>query len=151
MSEVLWQPTQNQINQSRLSEFQELIEKKINKKFKNYQELHQFSVDEKELFWISLIEYFQVPYSGTLSPALKNNDESFSEYGWFPNLELNFCEALLSSGLRNKKKSNALHFVHESGFEKSLTFKELSLEVAKLQGSLKSIIKKGLKPQKSIL
>ncbi|MGB0454295.1 MAG: acetoacetate--CoA ligase [Bacteriovoracaceae bacterium] len=128
-NEVLWRPKEDQ--NTHLNRFKGHLNDNGHS-FKSYQDLHAWSVSESESFWRHLIDHFKMSYSGELSPACE--DEKFEDYGWFPGLKLNFAENLLKSG---EDDSCALHFVHESELERKISYKELRLEVSRIQNFLR--------------
>tara|TARA_Y100000590_G_scaffold470768_1_gene669785 strand:- start:10550 stop:12475 length:1926 start_codon:yes stop_codon:yes gene_type:complete len=131
-SKVLWEPSSKRIEGTTLFHFQS------EKGFKNYGELHNWSVEKPEDFWSSLFSYFDLDFEGSLEPAC--TDLQFEKYGWFPNVKLNFAENLLKNG---KDSSFALNAVHESGQNRKVTYKELRVSASKLSSALKQHMKKG--------
>ena len=138
MSKLMWNPSLERVESAEMTRFQRYVEKREGSSFKHYPEFHQFSVSEKEKFWKYLLEFYNVKTSGEVEPA--NTDNSFETYGWFPKLKLNFAENLLKNG---KDDDIALHFVHESGKTKTLTYKELKTEVVRLANSLSAHVGRG--------
>ena len=130
----IWTPSKERIDSSRISEFQ----KQAGWNFKDYQSFHQFTVESPELFWTEIFKQFKIIYDGDLFSVC--SDYSFKKYGWFNNVKLNFSENLLRYKGSNQ---TAIQFIHESGKEEFLTYKDLSLEVARLQESLRGDLKKG--------
>lgn len=138
MMEPLWRPPQKRIDSAQITAFQKAMETKFDQKFESYFDFHRWSVDQSHDFWSSLFEYFQVVYEGDLKPA--NTDDGFESYSWFPNVSLNFAENLLSKG---KLEDTALHFLHESGRNEKMSYRELKKLTARLQGSLRGLINPG--------
>jgi acetoacetyl-CoA synthetase len=56
--------------------------------------LWQWSVEELGPFWRTVVDFFGVPYEGRLDPALA--DATMPGASWFPNLRLNYAEAMLA-------------------------------------------------------
>jgi acetoacetyl-CoA synthetase len=138
MNDVLWSPTTDLIEQSEMSKFQKHIEDKYSLKFNNYKELHKWSNTNSSEFWTEIIQHFNIVHEGNLEPACTGH--SFNEYGWFPNVKLNFCENLLNNSNSSKI---AINFQHESGNNHKLSYQELTDQTSKLQHYLKSILSKG--------
>lgn len=124
MNTSLWTPSVDRIKYSEMTAFMQSMNREHKLQMENYQDLHQFSITHKDLFWKSLINYFGVNYSGALDPVLL--EEGFSNYTWFSNVELNFAENLLKNG---KDGEIALNFQHESGMSKKVSYKHLRTEV----------------------
>ncbi|MGB1800602.1 MAG: acetyl-coenzyme A synthetase N-terminal domain-containing protein, partial [Gammaproteobacteria bacterium] len=97
----LYTPTKNRIESSQMYSFMREAG------FNNYADLHQWTINKPEEFWPSLFDFFNIKYSGDLSPAF--NDITFKDYSWFPNVELNFAENLLKCDSNEKV---AINFVH---------------------------------------
>lgn len=135
MDSLLWSPSKNRIEAATLTHFKNQFASKLNKKFDSYQSLHAESVNQPDVFWNFLIEYFKVSYSGELIPAYK--DLSFKEYTWYQNVKLNFAENLLKNG---EDQKIAFHFVHESGLSKKITYQKLRDEVNRFSNFLASYI-----------
>ncbi len=131
-SPILWEPSQERIKGTTLFDFQKGCG------FENYGELHKWSVEKPSEFWSKLFSYFDINFEGSLEPAC--TDLQFKEYGWFPNVKLNFAENLLKKG---KDNSTALNSVHESGNNRKLTYQELRLSTSKLSHALKKYMTKG--------
>ena len=134
----LWKPSQSRIDQSRMVDFIKNVNVHFQKSFASYEDLYQFSVENKEDFWKFLIDYFSISYQGSLEPVLLDN--SFESYSWFSKSELNFAENLLKKG---KDQSVALIFKHESGTETTTTYKQLKDSVVNLKSVLSSHVKTG--------
>jgi acetoacetyl-CoA synthetase len=138
MNDCLWSPSDDRVKKSQMMKFMTFINTRFNQQIVNYQELHQFSIQHKNDFWVSLFDFFNINFSGDLNPVLR--EDSFDQYTWFSNVNLNFAENLLSKG---RDESVALNFVHESGLTKKLTYKELKDDVLVLKNYLKSFLKEG--------
>lgn len=130
MSEILWTPTKERIENSQMKRFQNYLG--IDG---DYKTLHNFSVKNKTQFWDKLIKFYDVAFEGDLNPALK--EEGFQNYSWYSNVKLNFAENLLKSG---SDLSVAINFQHESGLSKKITYKELKEQTARLAHFLKDYI-----------
>lgn len=133
MSELLWTPDEAQVENSQMRKFQKHLGVKG-----GYKSFHEYSIKNKAPFWNELITFSSVTYEGNLSPAL--TDDSFNSYSWYPDVRLNFAENLLKAGDSNK---TALHFQHESGLSKKLSYGDLRESTAGLAHFLKSFLKEG--------
>ncbi len=120
---------------SRMEDFTHRLEDAKDIEFPNYQALHHWSVNNPTEFWQFLWEYFSPIASGDSSPGTCR----FLEYNWFPNLRLNFAENLL----RYSDDHIAINFQHESGLNRKLSYKDLRLEVGRMQGILEPYVGKG--------
>lgn len=134
MSEILWRPDTDKIKNSEITRFQKFI----HLEGRDYKSLHDYSVKNKNEFWTKLTEFYDVKFSGSLNPALL--EDSFDNYTWFSEVQLNFAENLLKTG---KSERVALNFQHESGLEKKITYGELRESVASLSHYLRTQMNAG--------
>ena len=56
----LFEPTSKFIKSTNLYKFQKFLEKKISKNFLSYNKLWQWSNENPENFWLSIVEYFNI-------------------------------------------------------------------------------------------
>lgn len=88
--EVLWRPTAQQIDETRLAAFLEYMKQEHGKHFDDYASLWQWSVDELEQFWSAVWNFFDVQANG--DPAVVLADASMPGAKWFPAVQLNYAE-----------------------------------------------------------
>jgi acetoacetyl-CoA synthetase len=135
---LLWKPSESRLTNSNLTAYTKSLNEKYHLNLKNYHELYDWSVKNIETFWTSLMDYFQVKYEGSLTPASK--DLSFKKYPWFPNVRLNFAQNLL---LQKDPGKIAIEFVHESGLKKQISRGDLFEQVSKISYFFSQYIKAG--------
>lgn len=135
---ALWRPSEKRVQSSQMTAFTKYLTEKTGHAFSDYNELHKFSTDDSEKFWSHLMDFYQVVGEGERTPVC--TDHGFDQYGWYPNFKLNFAENLLAKG---KDQETALHFIHESGLQKKISYCDLKSEAARLQGSLRGLINQG--------
>lgn len=136
--ESLWTPSVERVENAQMTLFKNYLNKEHSLNLKSYSDLHAFSVEQKELFWKSIINFNHISVEGSLDPALLEN--SFESYTWFSGVTLNFAENLLKKG---RDSDIALNFQHESKLTRLVTFAELRTEVKSLQAYLKTLMKDG--------
>ena len=90
MDPVLWRPSGVR---TRLDEFTDQVREGGGPVFDSYEDLWQWSVDDLEAFWSSVWTYVDVPSDGDPSTALANEGMPGAE--WFPDVRLNYAEAML--------------------------------------------------------
>ena len=56
----LWQPSMERIQQSNLAAFQRAVFQQWGRKFDDYAELHRWSVESPEEFWVSLWDFARI-------------------------------------------------------------------------------------------
>lgn len=136
----LWTPAPELAANSKMKAFMDFVNEKEGRRFKEYQELYQWSVDKIDRFWALLWEfggikssrnYEQVVVDSSIMPGTK----------WFPGARLNFAENLL----RFRDDREALIFRGEDGTSRyAYTYAELYSKVAKLAAALKKMgVEKG--------
>ena len=125
----LWQASSEAIDNSNLSAYQRFIKGEHGVAFENYQQLHQWSVDNSEDFWESIWQFTGVIASRRYDNVL-DNAEAFPGAQWFPGAELNFAENLLRYAQRDDAASKiAIVARLENGERRELSYAELYVEV----------------------
>ena len=135
---IMWEPSSEQKEASEITRYLHWLKEKYNLSLERYDDFYNWSCQESVSFWKSLIEYYQVSFTGDLNT--EESELKFLDYFWFPNTRLNFCENLLKNG---RDQDIALHFFHESGIENKITYSELKEQTSKLYGYLKDYISEG--------
>lgn len=88
--EILWRPTAAQISDSRLAHFMQYMKQEHGKSFEDYASLWQWSVDELEVFWRAVWQFFDIQADGNPSTVLAQ--ASMPGARWFPDVKLNYAE-----------------------------------------------------------
>ena len=57
----LFEPSQKQIKNTNIFNYKNFLENDLKKKFSNYQSLWKWSVNNPEIFWKSIANYFKIP------------------------------------------------------------------------------------------
>ncbi|WP_375001042.1 acetoacetate--CoA ligase [Aeromicrobium sp. CTD01-1L150] len=91
MSDVLWRPSADA--RPRMSEFAAEAVTRGAPQSGTYDDLWRWSVQDLDGFWSAVWEHFDVPHDGSATPALA--DASMPGARWFPNVRLNYAEAML--------------------------------------------------------
>ncbi len=135
---ALWQAADAAIANSNLSAFQRFLEGEHAVTFDNYQQLHQWSIDNSEDFWESIWQFSGVIASQRYAAVLEDG-ERFPGARWFPGAALNFAENLLRHA-HNQDSANTIAIVArlENGERRELTYAELNREVEQLAAGLKA-------------
>ena len=131
---ALWEPTPKQIKNSNLNHFTKQLEANLGLAFADYQQLHQWSVDEPAFFWQQLWEFADIKYSKSYDQVLIQSDQ-FTEAKWFEGSRLNYAENLLGK----KSDKTALVGRLENGQRRSLSYAELYQQVAQLAAALRNM------------
>ena len=130
----MWQPTEEQINNSQMMDYMQLVNQKFGLSLKKYSQLYDWSIEKAEDFWGSFWEYSQIihhsPYSQVVDDLGKMPGAK-----WFDGATLNFAENLL----RYRDNKIAILFQGEDGTQSSLTYKELHDQVSRLARSMREM------------
>ena len=130
----MWQPTKEQINNSQMMDYMQLVNQKFGLSLKKYSQLYDWSIEKAEDFWGSFWEYSQIihhsPYSQVVDDLGKMPGAK-----WFDGATLNFAENLL----RYRDDKIAILFQGEDGTQSSLTYKELHDQVSRLARSMREM------------
>ena len=134
METPIWKPTEKKIADSNITAFYKWLEDNHNLSFDSYDKLYNWSVEETELFWSLIWDYFQI-ISSEKGQKTVSDFESMPGAKWFPEAKLNFAENLL----KYRDDRIAISFHGESNDKLKLTYKELYQHTASLSDYLKSI------------
>ncbi len=130
----MWQPTEEQINNSQMMDYMQLVNQKFGLSLKKYSQLYDWSIEKAEDFWGSFWEYSQIihhsPYSQVVDDLGKMPGAK-----WFDGATLNFTENLL----RYRDNKIAIHFYGEDGTQSSLSYRELHDQVSRLARSMREM------------
>ncbi|HEY3491501.1 MAG TPA: acetoacetate--CoA ligase, partial [Solirubrobacterales bacterium] len=88
--DLLWEPSAEMVERSRLTEFMRWLERDRGLSFNGYAELWQWSVDELDAFWDAIWDFFGVQADGERGAVLGSREMPGAE--WFPGTRLNYAE-----------------------------------------------------------
>jgi len=131
MSDILWQPDAKRIAQSRMDQFRRDINQRHALTLNSYDDLHRWSVEQREAFWQAIVDGFDIRFH-TQPDAVLREDAQMPSAEWFPGATLNFAEHLL----RRRDDAVAVIAVAENGQREQLTWAELAEQVSGFQASL---------------
>ena len=129
MTGPLWQPSKSAIVQSQMAQFAEQAGVVAAAADVAYQQLWQWSVDNRQQFWKEIWQQFEI--IGEMGDVVLAHDEMPGAQ-WFPKAKLNFAENLL----RRRDHADAIVFVAEDGSRRAITFAQLAEQVRCLRTSL---------------
>ena len=136
----LWTPSPDSTKQSEIFLFIEYLEKN-NKDlhFKNFDDLHKWSINHPQEFWGAVWKYSKIIPSKLNGKVLPEYKEMINAK-WFPKTRLNFAENLI----RYRDDTDALIFLSETGVKWSLSWNDLYNSVSQTKQALESEgVKKG--------
>ena len=88
--DVLWTPTREQAEATRLAAYQRWLADERGLRFDDYASLWQWSVDDVEAFWQTVWDFFDVQADGSRHPVLASHEMPGAS--WYPNARLNYAE-----------------------------------------------------------
>jgi len=130
----MWQPTQEQINNSQMMDYMRLVNQKFGHSLKKYSQLYDWSIEKAEDFWGSFWEYSQIIHHSLYSQVVDDLGK-MPGAKWFEGATLNFAENLL----RYRDNKIAILFQGEDGTQSSITYKELHDQVSCLACSMREM------------
>jgi acetoacetyl-CoA synthetase len=133
MTEPLWVPSPQRVEQSQISQFQSDLREQGYPLGNDYRSLYRWSLEHPEDFWASLWRYAEVIAEGETDPVLEDADR-FPGARWFPGTRLNFAENLL----RFRDNSIALVSLLENGERREISYADLYTRVAQLAAALRA-------------
>ncbi|KAA1189170.1 acetoacetate--CoA ligase [Pseudohalioglobus sediminis] len=133
MSKPLWRPSQQRIEQARITQLRKQLQDRGYEMGAGYAGLQQWSVKQPEQFWEAIWHFGEVIGEGELQPVLVDGDR-FPGARWFPSTRLNFAENLL----RFRDSRPALVSLLENGERRELSYADLYTRVAQLAAALRA-------------
>lgn len=128
----IWQPNPQRVENSNMTAFMRKVCQRYNRQFNNYAQLHQWSVDYLEEFWMAVWDDAKIIASQTSQQILEQGD-SIEKAQWFPQAKLNFAENLL----RYKNDKIAIVSRNELDQRRTLTYQQLNQQVAQLATAMR--------------
>ena len=132
--ELLWEPSAERVERSRLHEFTAWLERERGLRFDGYHQLWQWSVDDLDGFWSAIWEFFEVQADGKSAPVLGSRQMPGAE--WFPNASLNYAEHVFRG-----KNDDEVAILHASELRElgELRWSELRRQVAAAAAGLREL------------
>lgn len=124
--QLLWQPTPEQIQHTRLAHYLEWLRHERGRNFVDYHGLWQWSVNDLEGFWQSIWDHFQVQASSPYHAVL--GDRTMPGAQWFPGARLNLAEHIL----RHEQAGDALLYLNETSALQGLPWGDFAKQVRTL-------------------
>ena len=132
--ELLWEPSAELVERSRLREFMRWLERERGLSFTDYHELWQWSVGDLDGFWSAIWEFFDVQADGDPRPVLASREMPGAQ--WFPNTRLNYAEHVFRG-----KDDEEVAILHASELRElsELRWGELRRQVAGVAAGLRAL------------
>ena len=132
--ELLWEPSAELVERSRLTEFMRWLERERGLSFAGYPELWQWSVDDLDAFWGAIWEFFGVQADFEPKPVLASREMPGAE--WFPGTRLNYAEHVFAG-----KDDGETAILHASELREldELSWGELRCQVAATAAGMRGL------------
>ncbi|MDH4386692.1 MAG: acetoacetate--CoA ligase [Caulobacter sp.] len=130
-------PPKDLAERSQMADFRRRMESLSGQAFADHADFHRFSVENAAFFWSNLLDWLELPQSGSPVPALEG--ETCETARHFPDLRLNYAECLLQGA----DGDLALLGLSEGVMAQRLSRAELRNRVERLAAGLQSL---GLRP-----
>ena len=134
MNQPLWTPSPDKVEQANLTAFMRAVEKSRGLKFDRYRQLHEWSIEHPEDFWVEMWHFGGIVASREWDDVLVDGDR-MPGARWFTGSRLNFAENLL----RYRDDHPAIVFRGENGSRRRLTYAELYDQVARTAKALRKM------------
>ena len=137
MKKILWKPDSKK--ETKMAELTAIINHNHDQKIKNYEQLHNWSINHIPEFWEEIWNYCNIIHSESYTQVV-NDFKLMPGAKWFAGAKLNFAENLL----RFRDNRVAIKFKSEDKSLRELTYLELFQEVEKVSSYLKELgVQKG--------
>jgi acetoacetyl-CoA synthetase len=131
--ELLWSPSPEQVERATLTRYQRWLEEARRLRFRDYAELHRWSVEDLEGFWSSICEFFSLRFDVPAERVLGRREMPGAE--WFPGGRISFAEHVF----RGKDDDEvAIRHASEAREAGEWTWGELRRETARIAAGLKA-------------
>src|SRR5690606_5030826 len=127
----LWRPSPERIANANLTRFIECLNARRGTRISGYPELYEWSIAHPGEFWSELARFADVRADWGEGPAIEHPDR-MPGARFFPAARLNFAENLL----RYRDDQPAIIFRNERGLRRTLSYRELHAEVARVAAGL---------------
>jgi acetoacetyl-CoA synthetase len=129
--DILWEPSASFVAKSNLMRYQAWLEKRTGRKFHDYNDLWQWSIDDIPEFWSTIWDYFELgpplPKSAVLPSATMPGTR------WFEGADLNFAEHVF----RGARDGPAIVAYAECRSPTEMSWSELEAQVGAVAASLR--------------
>ncbi|TMK57761.1 MAG: acetoacetate--CoA ligase [Actinobacteria bacterium] len=131
---MLWEPSAELVERSRLVEFMRWLEAERGLSFGGYAELWQWSVDDLDAFWDAIWDFFGLQADGERGAVLASREMPGAR--WFPGTRLNYAEHVFAG-----KDDEEVAILHASELREldELTWGELRQQVAAAAAGLRAL------------
>ncbi len=132
MGKLLWKPSEERITSSNMYRFMTFVNGRHQQNFTDYAGLYAWSVSNIADFWADVWDFVGIKASRRYDEVI-DDDRKMPGAKWFSGARLNFAENLL----RYRDDAVALIFKGEDQPNRTMTYGELTSEVARIARALR--------------
>ena len=129
----LWRPSETRVADANLTRFMRCVNARRGLRLRDYGELYAWSLSAAPEFWSEFARFADIRAQWGTAPVIEN-PSAMPGARFFSDTQLNFAENLL----RYDDEQPALVFRNERGARRSLSYRELRAEVARVAAGLAS-------------
>ena len=134
MHDAIWSPSRERVAASNLTRFARETLALHGAGTGDYERLWRWSVDHREQFWPALARFTGVVFEPGVKAILQHGERMPGAL-WYEDARINFAENLLA----RRDDHPALVFVNERGTRRTLSYRELASEVARIAAGLRQL------------
>ena len=124
----MWSPKEDFLKSSNMHHFMQWVNNNYNINLNTYQDLWNWSTIETEDFWVSILKFYNLQYSGKFKEVISKSDLMY-ETKWFEGISMNYAEHVFS----NETTLNpAIIFKSETKELREVSWEEFKDATAKL-------------------
>jgi len=127
----LWRPSETRVADANLTRFMRCVNARRGLRLRDYTELYAWSLSSAPEFWTELARFADIRAEWGAGPVIEN-PAAMPGARFFADTQLNFAQNLL----RYDDEQPALVFRNERGTRRSLCYRELRAEVARIAAGL---------------
>jgi acetoacetyl-CoA synthetase len=133
-AQPIWTPSPEQVERATLTRYTRWLERRLGRRFGDYQELWAWSTSELETFWQSLWDFYEI--RAHVPPERVLSSRAMPGARWFPGAELSYAEHVFRG-----KPDDRVAIVHASELrpQAELTWGELRAQVAAAAAGLRAL------------
>jgi len=131
---LLWTPTAESAAATNLAAYERWLEHERGLRFDDYASLWRWSVDDLEAFWLSIVDFYDLPLRGGRDRVLSSH--AMPGARWFEGGSLNYADAMFR---RSSPDRPALAFQSERNPLRFVSWTELEASVAAVATGLRRL------------
>src|SRR5579859_10876 len=132
--DILWTPSPERVERATLTRYTRWLKHARGLEFDDYQALWQWSVEDLEGFWSSVVEFCDVRFEAAPSAVLASREMPGAQ--WFPGARLNYAKHIF----RGKRSQDvAVRFASEARPSGEWTWEELRDQTAMVAARLREL------------